>query len=173
MRHVVGGIGIAAVTFLFASLGFLTITSLFDHTFGGLYRMYMYHEQHPFQYIAVVSITFGVFSIAWLQVCRHMTGWGRWISILVTILLTILVASVPGGILWKIHDMQAGWFPEGEKFWKDILWGAKEGLRFGWLIVLMSTPYNILGLVTGMFFLHRLPFIADRLRADKNGNPNH
>ena len=62
---------------------------------------------------------------------------------------TIFAASIPGGVLWKIHDMQAGFFTKGARFWDDLLWGASAGLQVGWLIVLLSLPYNVIGLVVG------------------------
>ena len=125
--------------------------------------MFMYHDEHPLQYIAVVSIVFGVIGTFWLRVFGHSIRWKRWISIIAAIVLTVVIASVPGGILWKIHDMQAGYFPPGVRFWDDLLWGAKEGLLIGWLVIVASIPYNLLGLGIGVLVLHRLPVIAARI----------
>lgn len=137
--------------------------ALLDYVFGGLFRMHMYHDEHPLQYIAVVSIAFGIVGTFWLRLFGHTTGWMRWTSMFAAIVVTIIVASVPGGVLWKIHDMQAGYFPPGSRFWDDLLWGAKEGLMVGWLVVVTSFPYNLLGLVVGLLVLHRLPTLATRI----------
>lgn len=139
------------------------MSALFGHTFGGLFRMFMYHEEHPLQYVAVISVVFGVIGTFWLKLFGHTVGLKRWISILVAIALTVAVASAPGGMLWKIHDMQAGYFPQGARFWNDLLWGAKKGMKVGWLVVAASIPYNLVGLVFGALVLHRLPGIAARI----------
>lgn len=139
------------------------MSALFGHAFGGLFRMFMYHEEHPLQYVAVVSVAFGIIGTFWLRIFGHSVGWKRWISIIAAIGLTIAVASVPGGILWKIHDMQAGYFPQGARFWGDLLWGAKEGLMVGWLVIITSSPYNLVGLAVGALVLHGLPPIAAKI----------
>jgi len=125
--------------------------------------MFMYHEEHPLQYIAVVSVVYGIVGAIWLRIFGETAGWRRWISIFAAIALTIIIASVPGGIVWKIHDMQAGYFPQGARFWKDLLWGAKEGLLVGWPVIAASTPYNVVGFGVGALVLHRLPKFAARI----------
>lgn len=157
------GIGLASTCFFLGGAGYFLINALFGHAFGGLFRMFMYHEDHPLQYVAVVSVVFGVIGTFWLRVFGHTGGLRRWISIFAAIGLTIAVASVPGGILWKIHDMQAGYFPQGTRLWVDLLWGAKEGLMVGSLVIVASIPYNILGVGLGVLVLHRLPQIAARI----------
>ena len=69
--------------------------------------------------------------------------------ILSVITSTIFVASIPGGILWKIHDMQAGFSTTGSRFWSDLLWGAATGLQTGWLVIALSLPYNVFGVIIG------------------------
>ena len=157
------GFGLACTCFIFGGAGFLLMSALFEHVFGGLFRMFMYHEEHPLQYITVVSVVFGIIGTFWLRVFGHTTGRRRWISIIGAIGLTIVVASIPGGILWKIHDMQAGYFPRGARFLEGLLWGAKEGLMEGWLVIVASIPYNLLGFGIGALVLHLLPKIAARI----------
>jgi len=117
--------------------------------FGALPRMFLYHESHPFEYIALVALTYGVV----VTVCVHrfppLHGWCRGIAICGIMLTTIILASVPGGVLWKIHDMQAGFFTKGARFWGDLLEGAFTGLQIGWLILALSFPYNAIGLLVG------------------------
>ncbi|MCX6880042.1 MAG: hypothetical protein NTW21_40505 [Verrucomicrobia bacterium] len=162
------GTGLALACFLLGSAGFFLVSALFGPAFGGLYRMFMYHEEYPLPYIAVVAIVFGIVGTFWLRAFGHTKGWTRWVSIFATIVLTIAVASIPGGILWKIHDMQAGYFPHGARFWKDLLWGAKEGLMVGWIVIATSIPYNVFGIAFGVLILHRLPGIAARIERQED-----
>ncbi len=151
------GIILSVIAFILGSAGYLAISTLFGYAFAGLFRMFMYHEEHPLQYIGIVAVVFGILGAIWWRNFGDAIGLKRWISILACVALTILIASVPGGILWAIHDMQAGFFPEGSRFWSDLRWGAKEGLLVGWLVILMSIPYNLIGLAAGTALLHKLP----------------
>ncbi|MBL8993541.1 MAG: hypothetical protein JNM63_09390 [Spirochaetia bacterium] len=78
-----------------------------------------------------------------------VSGWRKHLLIVVILLSTVFVASMPGGVLWKIHDMRAGYFPNGIRLWQDLVWGAREGMQVGWLIPLSSFPYNLLVFVAG------------------------
>lgn len=111
--------------------------------FGSLPRMLGYHAEHPFQYVLVVSICFALVAAGGASKVSSLVGWKRRIGILTILTSSIVVASVPGGVLWKIHDMQAGYFPQGMKFWSDLADGAVMGLQLGWLIMLLSFPYNL------------------------------
>lgn len=111
--------------------------------------MFLYHWQHPFQYIALVSIIYGFVASIWSVTLGHLVKWKRVLSILGVMLTSIILSFIPGGMLWKIHDMQAGFFPEGDAFCGDLLWGAITGLEIGWFIILISIPYNILGVIGG------------------------
>ena len=111
--------------------------------FGSLYRMFEYHVEHPFQYVFVVSVCFASVATGYASKVSASVGGKRRIRILTILASSIVMASVPGGVLWKIHDMQAGYFPQGMKFWSDLAEGAVMGLELGWLIVLLSFPYNL------------------------------
>jgi len=145
-----------ASAFLLGSVGYLALHAVMPHgyVFGGLYRMFLYHESHPFQYIAVVAVTYGVIATASALRWPRLAGWRRSAAIVGIIVATVLVASVPGGVLWKIHDMQAGFFTTGARFWSDLLWGASTGLQAGWLVIALSLPYNIIGLILGYAVTH-------------------
>ena len=69
--------------------------------------------------------------------------------------LAVVVASGPGGVLWAALDMAAGYVPEGPAFWRHLRWGAGAGLRVGWLVALLSVPYNIVGVAFGVWALDR------------------
>lgn len=141
----------AASAFLLGSLGYLALHAVNPrgYVFGGLYRMFLYHESHPFQYIAIVAFSYAVIATPCAVRWPHLVGWRRSAAIICIIVATVLAASVPGGVLWKIHDMQAGFFTTGARFWKDLLWGASTGLQVGWLIIGFSVPYNIIGVIAG------------------------
>lgn len=141
----------AGCAFILSSIGYLMLHAVLPggHVFGALYRMFTYHETHPFQYIGLVAVVYG-FTATFIVTCRlrfikkHQT-----ITIFFIIGLSIMLASIPGGILWTIHDMQAGFFVHGDAFWNAISRGALSGLVCGWYVILFSLPYNIFGLIAG------------------------
>lgn len=142
----------AVICFSAGSVGYILLRVVMPDgwVFGALYRMFLYHWEHPFQYIAIVSIIYAAVASTAALALRHRQKTSRWM-IFAVMAVTILVASPLGGVLWVIHDMQAGYFTEGSRFWRDIGWGALEGIRCGWLIILLSVPYNLLGVVAGYF----------------------
>ncbi len=146
----------AAGAFLLGAIGYLALHAVMPdgHVFGGLYRMFSYHELHPFQYIGVVALTYGAIATPCALRWSRLAGWRRSAAIIGIIVMTVLVASVPGEVLWKIHDMQAGYFTAGARFWSDLLWGASTGLQIGWLVIAFSLPYNIIGLVLDYVVTH-------------------
>ncbi len=141
----------AASAFLLGAAGYMALHTdrPHGHVFGALPRMFLYDEDHPFQYLSVVAITYALIATACVLRWPCLVGWRRTLAIFAIMVATVLVASIPGGILWKIHDMQAGFFTTGARFWSDLFWGASTGLQVGWLVVLLSLPYNIIGLVAG------------------------
>ena len=54
-------------------------------------------------------------------------------------------------MLWHFHDMKAGFFPTN---WMSeiINKGFTEGLKTGWLVIILSLPYSLFG-STICFFL--------------------
>jgi hypothetical protein len=118
--------------------------------FGALYRMFLYHWEHPYQYISLVAVIYGLVAASFALALRHRNKISGWIIFFV-MFLTIAIASPAGGLLWVFHDMQAGYFTEGQRFWADLGWGALEGLKSGWLVILLSIPYNLFGLEAGYF----------------------
>jgi hypothetical protein len=141
----------AASAFLLGASGYLALHAVLPrgYVFGSLYRMLLYHEAHPFQYIAVVALTYAAIATPCAIRWSGSSGWRRTLLIIGVMVASIFAASVPGGILWKIHDMQAGFFTSGSRFWNDLLWGAWTGLEIGWLVIALSLPYNIVGFVSG------------------------
>lgn len=130
--------------------------------FGSLFRMFMYHEQHPYQYLLLIAIIYGCIAAPWsYYVGRSLKRWKRAVSIVGVMLLTVLVSSAPGGMLWVLHDAQAGFFPRMSQFWRALWWGAIAGFQLGWLIFLLSTPYNAICLCCGYWLTD---YVEKRLR---------
>jgi hypothetical protein len=111
---------------------------------------YQYHHEYPYQYILlfsfILSIVAGVASMLFERVKIIV----RYLIIILIFPVTALVSSIAGGMMWKLHDMMAGYFTTGTQFINDLLWGAKMGLKLGWIILLRSIPYNIIMLAAGM-----------------------
>jgi hypothetical protein len=149
---------------LFGSLSgtMILLRSVFrvDRPFAALYRMYEYHNEHPFQYIAIVAIGFGIVGTCWIDGYSKTTGYLRWWTMTVAMLLTIVIASPFGGMLWHIHDMQHGFVPDN--YLGKVLSGIGEGLVCGWLIALLSTPMNLVGFATGYLSLSLLAKLSKR-----------
>lgn len=160
-----------ATAFACASVVYLLLRAVMPHgwVFGALYRMFLYHWQHPFQYIALVTLVYALLATAVIMRWPLLAGKRRAAAIFAILLGTILVSSAPGGALWKIHDMQAGYFPAANRFWSDLLWGAKQGLLLGWLIITLSVPYNVIGLAAGYFLTKR----GFDLARQESGKPEH
>ncbi len=122
--------------------------------FGSWFRMFEYHYQHPYQYIAIVAVAYGLTAAAWARFLGHLTGVKRMVSIVAVMLGALILASVPGGLLWGIHDVQAGFVPPSPVLRRNLMWAATTGLTFSWVIIGLSIPYNILGCVTGYAVTH-------------------
>jgi hypothetical protein len=129
------------------------------YVFGALYRMFTYHWEHPFQYIAVATIHYSLFASMWVTFWSNASGWRRWVQISLVLIASLLTSGIWGGVLWKYHDMRAGFFPEGGRMLSDILWGASTGFVVGPIIVLLSFPLNAMALIAGYFFTHKVPLV--------------
>jgi hypothetical protein len=141
-------------SFSTASLCYIIFETFFgNRVFGALFRMFAYHWQHPFQYIAIACVTFAIVAALFSPQIARLAGWRRGLATLAVMVGSLVIASVPGGILWSIHDMQAGYFPEGDRFWHALGDGASMGLHVGWLVIALSIPYNIAGLIVGFLIM--------------------
>lgn len=142
-------------TTLFSSLSvtFLVLKYVFHwhYPIATLYRMFAYHNQYPFQYLAIVSVVFGIIGSCWIDRYGRTKSILRWQAIAIVMLLTIVISSPLGGMLWQIHDMQHGFMPEHHlcKIFQGISWG----LEYGWLIALLSIPMNLVGFTVGYLTL--------------------
>lgn len=141
----------AAGFVLAASLYYLLWLIMPGHyVFGALPRMFIYHWHHPLQYIMIPCFFYGIIATAVSASFYKKEVKGKILMTFQIILLTILLSSPFGGMLYFYHDMQAGYFPEN---WvsRMIMHGIGSGFQTGWLIIAISVPYNILGSVVCYF----------------------
>lgn len=145
-----------AILFCTLSGTFFALRYLFRWEFpiSTLYRMFGYHNQHPLEYIAIVSVVFGLVGSRWIDFYGSAKKRVRWWTMTVAMLLTIVISSPFCGMLWQIHDMQAGFIPDNYlgKIWQGVSWG----LEYGWLIALLSIPMNLVGFTIGYMTLNWL-----------------
>ena len=144
--------------------------SMNELAFASMPRMFLYHEQHPMQYIGVVAICYAIVASLW-TVCmkRKRSGVRRILEILAVIVLALVLACPLGGMLWHLHDMLAGFFPN---FWlRKLLSGFVEGLMVGPLLIFYSFPYNLVGLMAGCFVTTCLNSFFYRLDATAVPSP--
>ena len=160
MRRIKSVIGLAAAYFAAcfaaasAGYGIFAVLSymLFGRVvvFGAAPRMFLYHWEHPFQYIAVAAASYAVVGTCW-SVFRDGTvvGWRRCVQIWLVIFASLALATPFGSALYSYHDMLAGFIPYNwrAKLAKDIMLGLANTP----LIMLLSAPYSVLGLVAGYY----------------------
>lgn len=120
------------------------------YVFGALYRMFLYHQAHPLPYIALCCFFYGLLATGGADRFGRLGAWGRVGATGLLGALTVALSAPFGGMLWHFHDMQAGYFPPD---WPRVLLseGPLDGWAVGWLIVLLSGPYTLLGLVVCYF----------------------
>jgi hypothetical protein len=149
-------------TSLFGSLAatFLVLKYVchWNYPIATLYRMFAYHNQYPFQYFAIVAVVFGIVGSYWIDLYGHTKGYLRWWTMTLAMLLTIVIATPFGGMLWQIHDMQHGFIPEN--YQHKLMQGITWGLELGWVIAVLSVPMNLVGLTIGYIVLNRLAKLA-------------
>ena len=120
------------------------------YVFGVLYRMFVYHVEFPLQYIAIPCFIYGIIATLWADRFSNKNRSGQILLTVIIIVLTILLSSPFGGILWHYHDMKEGHFPTNwisKMFGQGFIWG----LELGWLVIILSIPYNIIGSITCFF----------------------
>lgn len=140
-------------TFFIGSATYIILDLFQRDVFYGLYRMFMYHTAFPFQYIGLVSIVFGLVGALWVKYFGKTRGFIRYFTILITLLLTVILSTPAGGVLWKLHDMQLGFFSEGQRFWKDLWWGVTQSVFVSPIIARHSFPFNLIGIIYGFISL--------------------
>lgn len=120
------------------------------YVFGAPNRMFLYHVDHPIQYISIPCFFYGFFANLFAAKFSKAKIIKRILLTLAIVVLTVLISSPFGGMLWHLHDMLAGYFPSGWPL-KMITYGTSWGIGVGWLIIGISIPYNIIGTILCYF----------------------
>lgn len=142
---------LAGSAFLLATCGYFSLWLLIPENsdIGAMYDIFIYHWSHPFHQIGLVSLCYALVAApVILSPADPVRRWPK-SSTLFIVVLSLLIASPAGGVLWVFHDMRAGYIPEGQRFWDHIWWGVRYAVSISWLVILISVPYNLFGLVLG------------------------
>lgn len=142
-------------SFIFAAACYDILLFFGFKPFAGLYRMYCYHWLHPFQFMFIPCFVFSVLAVAFSGKFKKASIPKQIGFTVLIIFLTILISSPLGGMLWHLHDMLAGYFPKNW-FLKLVKYGFREGMQLGWIIIICSVPYNIIGMLTSFFILRTI-----------------
>ncbi len=139
-------------SFIIAYIGYYILWLVMPnhYVFGVSYRMMLYHWEFPLQYIAIVCFFYGIIASIFSEKFKNQKTLGRILICLIIIILSILFSSPFGGMLWFLHDMNAGFFPQNW-FSKILYTGSLWGLQMGWYIILLSIPYNVFGSIICYF----------------------
>ncbi len=120
--------------------------------FGALFRMIQYHNQYPIPYILIPCFCYGLIATALAESFLAQHFWGQVAMTVLIVILSMLASFHYGGMLWHLHDMEAGFFPQQ---WQEKL--IKNGFNdgpYGLWVIAFSIPYNLLGAIV-CFFLTR------------------
>lgn len=118
--------------------------------FGRLFHMQGYHRRHPVPFILIPCFFYGIIATLFANVFFRSKVFAKILLTLLILVLTVVISSPFGGMLWQYYDMKAGYFPESW-FTRMISRGFSWGLPIGWIIVVLSVPYNIIGAVMCYF----------------------
>lgn len=121
-----------------------------QYVFGTLYRMFLYHCEYPVAFIAIPCFFYGIIATLFSKKFLNQSIAKQILLTILIIILTVLISSPFGGMLWHYYDMKAGYFPVN---WisKMMRIGLEQGFEIGWLIIGLSIPYNILGSISCYF----------------------
>jgi hypothetical protein len=123
------------------------------YVFGALFRMFCYHMDHPLPFIAIPCFFYGIIASLFSTKISQQGFIMQILTTILIIILTVLISSPFGGMLWHYYDMKAGYFPENW-FLKMVRLGFEWGLEIGWYIIALSIPYTIIGSIV-CFYLTR------------------
>lgn len=139
-----------ATSFLLGTLLFFILKMFGFDAFGATFMMPQYHNAHPIPYILLACFFYGLLATRLTRRFSKRSLGGQVLMTLLIVLLTVLISSPFGGMLYYYHDMEAGYFLPN---WPSILLqkGAFEGIQLGWLIAAISIPFNIIGIVVTFF----------------------
>ena len=120
------------------------------YVLAALFGMFTYHWEHPIMFIAIPCFFYGIIASLLAGKFSKQNVRRQILMTVLIIILTILLSSPFGGMLWHYYDMKAGYFPPNW-FLKMIQLGFAWGLEDGWVIIGLSIPYNIIGSIICYF----------------------
>lgn len=135
------------------------------YLFGSYFRMSPYHNQHPIYFILIPCFFYSILATYFAHDFYNLTKPKQLKKIIKIIALTIFISSPFGGMLYFYYDMCTGYFPSN---WMERMFekGISTGFQIGWLIIVLSIPYNILGTII-CYFLTKIGanlFKTDQLK---------
>jgi hypothetical protein len=128
------------------------------------YHMTMYPELFPAQYAAAMALPYSILATAWATKQPPRTVLGNVVRRTALIGLAFVLGGGLCGILWVVHDMQAGYVPPVDRAIRNIVEGAVNGVGFGVRIALRSYPLNIMGIMAAYGILSIARLLARLLR---------
>ena len=139
-------------SFAIAISGYFLLSAFLFHNrvFASWFRMFPYHDQQPVPYTIIPCFVYSCIATVTVKLFNNLNLIKQIGLTALIVFLTIIFSSPLGGMLYYYHDMKAGYFP---KNWisKMISSGVSDGLGIGWLIIALSIPYNVLGIVVCYF----------------------
>lgn len=130
-----------------------------------------YPHTYPISYITIPCFFYSVLAALFHKFSVQSVKKATFSYITIVIITTVL-SSMVGGILWHLHDMMAGYFPRD---WLNVLLttAISRGLRFGWGMLFLSIiPYNLIGIIISYKFTVRAEsvheFLKSKLTVGKN-----
>jgi hypothetical protein len=149
-------------SFIIAIAGYYLLWLIMPNhfVFGVWFRMFLYHYEFPIQYIVIPSFFYGIIASIFSSRFNIQSIKKQLLTLFYIVSITMIISFPFGGMLWMYHDMQAGYFPTN---WveKMIRHGIASGLSTGWLIISLSLPYNLLGVVVAYFLTKKGAQIFD------------
>jgi len=105
---------------------------------------------YPLQYILIPCFFYGIIATFLANTFKNKKVLSQIIITIIIIILTVLISSPFGGMLWHYHDMKAGYFPDN---WISMMInnGFTWGIEIGWLVIGLSIPYNVIGSIICYF----------------------
>ena len=126
----------------------------YNLVFGFPLRMSAYHYEHPIPYILIPCFVYSIIASLLSNTFLKASIGKRILLTILIVLMTVFFSCPFGGMLWYYHDMEAGFFPDN---WLSILLtkAPMMGWQWGFLIVGMAIPYNLIGSVICYFLTLR------------------
>jgi hypothetical protein len=151
-----GAFVIGIVAYASLRVGFSALFGKDISPFAAPPRMFLYHWKYWYQYLAIVALVYGLLLPLWVNFHSHSGKAAYWAGLTGFLASTILLASIPGGVLWQIHDMMAGFCPHESMIVRKIWRGAVDGLLLGWWIVTLSFPLNLITFIFSAALTHKI-----------------